>query len=55
MKIAAAEAIADLVTEDELCADYIIPSALDKAVVTAVAREVARAARETKVAGIMKN
>ncbi len=41
MKLAAAHAIADLVTEDKLSPEYIIPSALDKSVADAVARAVA--------------
>lgn len=41
MKLAAAHAIADLVTEDKLSVDYIIPSALDKSVAAAVAKAVA--------------
>lgn len=41
MKLAAAHAIADLVTEDKLSVDYIIPSALDKSVADAVAKAVA--------------
>ena len=41
MKLAAAHAIADLVTEDKLSAEYIIPSALDKSVADAVAKAVA--------------
>ncbi len=41
MKLAAAYAIAGLVTEDKLSADYIIPSALDKSVAQAVADAVA--------------
>ncbi len=52
MKIAAAYAIASFVTEDKLCADYIIPSALDKSVATAVAEAVAEAARKSGVARI---
>lgn len=52
MKIAAAEAIASLVSEEELCADYIIPSALDKKVASAVAGAVRKAAKETRVARI---
>lgn len=44
MKIAAAYAIAELVTEEELKADYIIPSALDRRVAEYVARKVAEAA-----------
>ena len=41
MKLAAAHAIAALVTEDKLSQDYIIPSALDKSVADAVAKAVA--------------
>lgn len=41
MKLAAAHAIANLVTEDKLSPDYIIPSALDKSVADAVANAVA--------------
>ncbi len=41
MKLAAAHAIADLVTEDKLSPEYIIPSALDKSVADAVAKAVA--------------
>lgn len=40
MKIAAAYAIAELVTEEELSPDYIIPSALDRRVADHVARKV---------------
>lgn len=52
MKIAAAKAIADSVSEEELCADYIIPSALNKEVAPAVAKAVAEAARKSGVARI---
>ena len=52
MKIAAARAIAGFVTDDKLAADYIIPSALDRAVSAAVASAVAEAARKTGVARI---
>jgi len=52
MKIAAAKAIAGYVKEEELSADYIIPSALDKTVAGAVAKAVAEAARKTGVARI---
>lgn len=41
MKLAAARAIAGLVTDDKLAVDYIIPSALDKSVAAAVAKAVA--------------
>ena len=51
MKIAAAEALASLVSDDELSEDYIIPRALDPRVVPAVAAAVAKAARDTGVAG----
>ena len=50
MKIAAAKALAGLITDEELSADYIIPKAFDKRVGPAVARAVADAARETGVA-----
>jgi len=52
MKLAAAYAIADLVAEDELKPDYIIPSAFDKRVGPAVAAAVAKAARDSGVARI---
>ncbi len=52
MKIAAAKAIADFVKDDELTADYIIPSALNRDVAAAVAKAVAQAARDTGVARI---
>ncbi|MDD6087760.1 MAG: NAD-dependent malic enzyme [Desulfovibrionaceae bacterium] len=50
MKIAVAHAIADLVTSDQLCPDYIIPSSLDENVAPAVAAAAAKAAIETGVA-----
>lgn len=50
MKVAAVYAIADIIAPDELRADYIIPDALDKRVVSAVAEAVAKTARETGVA-----
>ena len=46
MKVAASYALASLVGEDELSADYIIPSATDKRVAKAVAEATVRAARE---------
>jgi malate dehydrogenase (oxaloacetate-decarboxylating) len=52
MKIAAATAIAGLVTEGELGPRYIIPEALDLRVAPAVAAAVARAAVETGVARV---
>ncbi|PFA69106.1 NAD-dependent malic enzyme [Bacillus sp. AFS015802] len=50
MKQAAVEAIADLITEDELNADYVIPAPFDKRVAPAVAAAVAKTAMETGVA-----
>ena len=50
MKMAAANALAGLVSEEELSADYIIPTPFDKRVGPAVARAVAEAARKTGVA-----
>lgn len=52
MKIAAARAIADFVKDDELTAEYIIPSALNRDVAAAVAKAVAQAARDSGVARI---
>ena len=52
MKMAAAKALASLVSDDELTADYIIPKAFDPRVGTAVAAAVAEAARQTGVARI---
>ena len=45
MKIAAARAIADIIPDSALSADYIIPSPLDRNVAPAVAKAVADAAR----------
>ncbi len=50
MKLAAAGALADLITPKELHADYIIPAAFDKRVGKAVAAAVAEAARKTGAA-----
>ena len=50
MKIAAAQAIAGLVSDNELCADYILPQAFDPRVKDAVATAVMAAARESGVA-----
>ena len=52
MKIAAAHALADLISEDELSPDYIIPKAFDNRVGPAVAKAVAEAAKATGVARI---
>ena len=50
MKMAAAEAIASLISEEELSADYVIPAAFDTRVGPAVAKAVAEAARKSGVA-----
>ena len=52
MKMAAAMALAGLISDDELSEDYIIPAAFDPRVGPAVARAVAEAARKTGVARI---
>lgn len=52
MKVAAAYAIAGLVSDEELTADYIIPNPFDKRVAKAVATAVAKAARTTGVARV---
>ena len=52
MKIAAAYALADLVGENELNADYILPAAFDPRVKDTVAKAVAEAARKSGVARI---
>ena len=50
MKLAASEALAGLIPDDELSADHIIPEAFDKRVGPAVAAAVAEAARKTGAA-----
>ena len=50
MKIAASEALAGLISDEELSPDYIIPKAFDKRVGSAVAKAVAEAAKKTGVA-----
>ena len=52
MKMAAAQALADLISPEELSTDYIIPAAFDPRVGPAVAKAVAEAARESGVARI---
>lgn len=52
MKIASAKALAGLVSDEELCADYILPKAFDPRVKDAVAKAAAQAARESGVARI---
>lgn len=55
MKIAAVEAIASLVSDEELNSDYVIPGPFDPRVAPAVAAGVAKAAMETGVARIQVN
>jgi len=52
MKVAAAEALASLISDDELTEDYIIPAAFDERVGPAVAAAVADAARKSGVARV---
>ena len=52
MKMAAARALAELISDDELSADYIIPHAFDPKVGPAVAKAVAKAAIDSGVARI---
>ena len=52
MKVAAAYAIANLIDEKDLNADYIIPNPFDKRVAPAVAKAVAEAAKKTGVARV---
>ena len=55
MKLAAAYAIAGLVSEEKLCPEYILPEAFDERVGKAVAKAVAEAAKESGVARIQKS
>ncbi|WP_066501913.1 NAD(P)-dependent malic enzyme [Abyssisolibacter fermentans] len=50
MKLAAANAIASIITEDELREDYIIPNPLDKRIAEKVAKAVSQAAIKSGVA-----
>ncbi len=50
MKIAAAKALASVVTENELSRDYILPDVFDKRVVEKISQAVIKAARESGVA-----
>lgn len=52
MKLAAAKAIAGIVSDAELSEDYVMPNALDERIGAAVAKAVAQAARESGVARI---
>ncbi len=51
MKLAAADAIAGVISDEELNSDYIVPSVFDRRVATVVAEAVAQAARDGGVAG----
>ncbi len=55
MKLAAAEALAGLISEEELSEDYIIPAAFDPRVGKAVAAAVAKAAVESGAARIAES
>lgn len=50
MRIGAAETLADLVPEEDLCEDYLIPRLMDFQVAPSIAAAVAKAAMETGVA-----
>ncbi|MBR5527985.1 MAG: NADP-dependent malic enzyme [Clostridia bacterium] len=52
MKMAASYAIAGLVSQEELCAEYILPPAFDERIGKTVAQAVADAAKKTGVARI---
>ena len=52
MKIAASYALASIIDESELTADYILPHAFDPRVGKAVAEAVKKAAKESGVARI---
>ncbi len=52
MKLAASFAIASCVTDDELCADYILPDSFDRKIPKAVSKAVAEAAIKSGVARI---
>lgn len=52
MKVAAATALANLISDDELCDEYILPKAFDPRVGPAVAKAVAEAAKRTGVSRI---
>ena len=55
MKVAAAYAIAGLISDDELNDEYVIPDAFDQRVAPAVAAAVAKAAMETGSARIQRD
>lgn len=55
MKVAAALAISNLVTDEELKEDFIVPDAFDPRVAPAVAKAVAKAAMESGVAQVQRD
>ena len=55
MKLAAAYAIASIVSDDELAEDHVIPNAFDERVAPAVAAAVAKAAMDSGVARITRD
>ena len=54
MKLAAAKAIAYIISDDELKEDYIVPGPFDKRVVEAVSKAVGEAAIKTGVSKLYK-
>ena len=54
MKLATAHAIAGVVNESQLCAEYVIPSVFDPSVTQKIAEEVKKAAIKTGVSRIVK-
>lgn len=50
MKVAAAHALSELISDEDLSEEYIIPKAFDPRVDPAVAAAVSKAARESGVA-----
>ncbi|MER1999684.1 MAG: NAD-dependent malic enzyme, partial [Lysinibacillus sp.] len=54
MKIAAVEAIASLVSDEELNEDFIVPTAMDERVVGVVAKAVGSAAIDSGVSELFK-
>ncbi len=55
MKVAATKAIAGCVSDEQLCAEFILPDAFDRSVAAAVAKAVAQAAIDSGVAGLTEN
>ena len=54
MKLAAAQGIAEVVSEDDLSEDYIIPSVFDRDVALAVAKAVVEEARREGIARVSR-